>query len=100
MSVGSVGVVDIASEEGKELNDQAKVSFSFRIPASLITGEFCKIALYDMNPSAPGTDKLAVVGLLDENGAWAPEEIEDKNGQSLEVEWTMTIQNTTARTAE
>jgi hypothetical protein len=94
VTVGSAGVVEVTSKDGEELNDQAKVGFSFRIPASLITGEFCKIALYDMNPSAAGKDKLAVVGLI-ENKAWAPEEIEDKNGQSLEIEWTMTIQNTT-----
>ena len=67
VTVGSVGVVDLSHTEDKQLEDCAKVSFSFRIPASLITGEFCKIALYDMDPSATDSDKLAVVGLIEDN---------------------------------
>lgn len=88
--IGSAGVAE-SSEDG------AQTSLTFRIPGAMISGEFCKLALYPIDPSDPVADALAVIGLTKENEEgeveWAPESVSGKGDQSLEIEWTLTIQN-------
>lgn len=89
--VGAAGVAESS-------DDEAEASLTFRIPGSMLAGDFCKLALFPPNASGE-TDAIAVIGLTkteDNAIVWDPVSVGSRGDQSLEIEWTLTIKNGSA----